>query len=126
VLEGTPACYGVISAVLGDDSPLDLRRSLSKEFWGSEAWEYVWFLRDVANTALPRSQLEALLGQPLVSFFGSQYASFRGVDEKDTAAGSADAVLGSLQGNARNAPPPPPPLKGPPDPVLDHMKDLLK
>src|SRR5438445_8192418 len=40
VLAGTPACYGTVSEVLADDAPLDIRRSLSKEFSGSEPREY--------------------------------------------------------------------------------------
>ena len=42
VLGGTPAYYGIVSEVLADDVPVDIRRALSREFWGSEAWEYVW------------------------------------------------------------------------------------
>src|SRR5439155_13782405 len=64
VVEGTPACYGTVSEVIADDVPVEMRRSLSKEFWGSEAWEYVWFLSGVSDTKLSRRQLESLLGQP--------------------------------------------------------------
>src|SRR5205823_6700678 len=75
VLGGTPVYYGAVSEVLADDVPVDIRRSLSTEFWSSEAWEYVWFLRGVSDTKLSRQQLETLLGQSLGSFFGSTYAS---------------------------------------------------
>jgi len=126
VLEGTPVYYGVISEVFGDEVPVDLRRSLSKEFWGSEAWEYVWFLQDVKETRLSRPQLEALLGQPLGSFFGSPYASFRGVDERDTAAGSLNGTLEALrQGTVPRETLPPPSKVEPADPELEHMRGLL-
>src|SRR5437879_2293064 len=54
VLGGTPACYGTVSEIVGDDAPVDIRRALSKEFWGSVGWEYIWFLHEVDRKKLPR------------------------------------------------------------------------
>ena len=126
VLEGTPLCYGTVSEIVGDDAPVDIRRALSKEFWGSEGWEYVWFLHEVVQTKLPRSELEVLLGQTLGSFFGSSYASFRGIDETDTAAGSKTAVLEALrQAVAKRTTTTLGPKLEPADPEVQGMKDLL-
>src|SRR2546426_5280203 len=127
VLGGTPAYYGTVSDVLADDVSVEVRRSLSQEFWGSEAWEYVWFLRGVSDTKLSRPQLESVLGQPLGSFFGSTYASFRGVDEKDTAIGAVQAALDSLQRGKAPVETQTAVLKvEPADPELEFMKELLK
>ena len=127
VVGGTPACYGTVSEVIADDVPVEMRRSLSKEFWGSEAWEYVWFLSGVSDTKLPRPQLESLLGQPLGSFFGSPYASFRGVDEKDTAIGVVQAALDSLKrGTAPKETQTTVANLEPADPELELMRKLLK
>src|SRR5438093_9367883 len=126
VLEGTPLYYGTLSEIMGDDAPVDIRRALSKEFWGSEGWEYVWFLQEVAQTKLPRSELEVLLGQTLGSFFGSSYASFRGIDETDTAAGSKTAVLEALrQAVAKRTTTTLGPKLDPADPQVQGRKDLL-
>jgi len=127
VLGGTPAYYGIVSEVLADDVPVDIRRALSREFWGSEAWEYVWFLCGLSDTKLSRPQLESLLGQPLGSFFGSTYASFRGVDEKDTAIGAVQAALDSLQRGKAPAETQTTVVKlEPADPELEFMRELLK
>src|SRR5437870_5759703 len=127
VLGGTPAHYGTVSEVLADDVPVDIRRALSREFWGSEAWEYVWFLSAISNTKLSRPQLESLLGQPMGSFFGSTYASFRGVDEKDTAIGVVQAALDSLKrGTAPKETQATVVSLEPADPELEFMRELLK
>ena len=126
VLEGTPVYYGVVTEIFGDEVPVDIRRALSKELWGSEAWEYIWFLQDVAETKLARPQLEGLLGQTLGAFFGSPYASFRGIDEKDTAARFVKVALEALQqGSAPRGPQAPPHRVEPTDPELEQMRDLL-
>src|SRR3989442_3838203 len=127
VMGGTPGYYGTVSEIVADDVPVDISRALSREFWSSEAWEYVWFLRGVSDTKLSRPQLESVLGQPLGSFFGSTYASFRGVDEKDTAIGAVQAALDSLQRGKAPVETQTAVLKvEPADPELEFMKELLK
>jgi len=127
ILEGTPVYYGIISEILADDIPTEIRKSLSKELWGLEAWEYIWFLQGVAQTRLSRTQLETLLGQSLGSFFGSTYASFRGIDEKDTAAGSLTPLLDALQqGKLPLATQPRTTEMEPSDPELERLKELLR
>src|SRR5438552_18917370 len=86
VLEGTPVYYGVVTEISGDELPVDIRRALSKELWGSEAWEYTRFLHDVAQTKLARPQLEGRLGQSLRACLGPPDASVRPTDQVARAA----------------------------------------
>jgi len=125
IVEGNPRYFGIISEVLTDTVPPAIRQALSKELWGAEAWEYVWFLKDVKEMTLPRQDLEELLGRTLSEFFGP-YGSFRGIDERDTGAGSLEAFAEGLKGGAVPVKPRGPTLKPEvTDPDLERLKALL-
>ena|SRR5438445_7147109 len=95
IVEGNPLHFGTISIILADDAPLEIRQALSDELWGESVWEYVWFLTDVKAVGLKKPDLERLLGRTLADLFGP-YGTFRGVDERDTAAGSLAAFVSGL------------------------------
>ncbi len=126
VVEGSPAYFGTISNVVADETTAETRKALSKALWGQEVWEYVWFLRDVKEARISRPEFEPLLGRTLAEFFGP-YGTFRGIDERDTGAGSLTAFASALDKGTSPArtPIPAEPEQGP-DPAVARLKGLLE
>ena len=126
VVEGRPKYFGTVAGILAEGVGPLIRQALSKELWGAEAWEYVWFLTEVKETSLSKQDLERLLGKTLAEVFGP-YGSFRGIDERDTAAGSLRAFAEGLGGKPVTIKPiPRPPVLESSDPDLERLKTLLK
>ena len=126
IVEGNPLHFGTISIILADDAPLEIRQALSDELWGENVWEYVWFLTDVKAVGLKKPDLERLLGRTLADLFGP-YGTFRGVDERDTAAGSLAAfVAGLAKGIVSAQEPPRVRPEAALDPDLERLKTLLE
>src|SRR3989442_10955546 len=122
IVEGNPLHFGTISIILAEDAPLEIGQALSDELWGESVWEYVWFLTDVKGVGLKKPDLERLLGRTLADLFGP-YGTFRGVDERDTAAGSLATFVAGLAKGIVSAKEPP---RFRPEAALDPDLERLK